>query len=84
METQTQNQNVQEQLAELKTIIRNNAFIDKWMDKNEASKYVGCCKRTLERAVEDGLLKCSGENFGKKMFRQTWLDNWLEGKKVRR
>jgi hypothetical protein len=54
------------------------------MDKNEASKYVGCCKRTLERAVEDGLLKCSGENFGKKMFRQTWLDNWLEGKKVRR
>ena len=61
---ETQNQNVQEQLAELKTIIRNNAFIDKWMDKNEASKYVGCCKRTLERAVEDGLLKCSGENFG--------------------
>ena len=50
-------------------------------DKNQASKYIGCCKRTIERAVEQGVLKSSGDNFGKKMFRQTWLDNWLESKR---
>ena len=72
---------LQEQLVELKTIIKNNGFTDKWMDKNQASKYIGCCKRTIERAVEQGVLKCSGDNFGKKMFRQTWLDNWLESKR---
>jgi len=74
-------QNLQEQLVELKTVIRNNVFTDKWMSKKQACEYACCCKRTIERAVESGVLKCSGSNFGKKLFRQTWIDNWLEGKR---
>ena len=66
-----------ELLKEIKTLITGNKQ-DKWMDINEASKYVACHPSTLRRNIASGQLKAS-KKLGKTLFKQSELEAWLNG-----
>jgi len=66
-----------ELLQEIKTLITGNKQ-DKWMDINQASKYVACHPSTLRRNIASGQLKASNK-LGKTLVKQSSLEVWLNG-----
>ena len=58
----------------------NNKTDDKWYNTQGAIKYTELSKKTLDRAVQKGLLKVSKVT-GKNLYRKSDLDNWLNGKR---
>jgi hypothetical protein len=66
-----------ELLKEIKGLITGDKQ-DKWMDINQASKYVECHPSTLRRNVASGQLKASNK-LGKFLFKQSDLELWLNG-----
>jgi len=51
---------------------------DKWYNTQGAIKYTELSKKTLDRAVQKGLLKVSKVT-GKNLYRKSHLDKWLDG-----
>jgi len=66
-----------ELLKEIKSLITGNKQ-NKWMDINEASKYVACHPSTLRRNIASGQLKASNK-LGKTLVKQSSLEVWLNG-----
>ena len=64
-----------ELLKEIKSLLVGDKS-DKWMDINEASKYVCCHPSTLRRNLRSGQLKAS-KKLGKTLFKQSELESWL-------
>jgi hypothetical protein len=55
-----------------------NKTDDKWYNTQGAIKYTELSKKTLDRAVQKGLLKVSKVT-GKNLYRKSHLDKWLDG-----
>ena len=66
-----------ELLKEIKSLLVGDKS-DKWMDINEASKYVACHPSTLRRNIANGSLKASNK-LGKTLIKQSSLEVWLNG-----
>ncbi len=66
-----------ERLKRIEQCLENNKQ-QKWLDINEAVKYLGVSKSTIIRYVRVGQLKVT-KTIGKWMFKTEWLDNFLEG-----
>ena len=66
-----------ELLKEIKSMLTGNTN-DKWLDINQASEYCSVHPSTLRRNVANGSLKAS-DKLGKKLFKQSELENWLNG-----
>ena len=64
-----------ELLKEIKSLLVGDKS-DKWMDINEASKYVACHPSTLRRNISSGQLKASNK-LGKTLIKQSSLEAWL-------
>tara|TARA_Y100001934_G_C11966287_1_gene591899 strand:- start:402 stop:620 length:219 start_codon:yes stop_codon:yes gene_type:complete len=66
-----------ELLKEIKSMLTGNTN-DKWLDINQASEYCSVHPSTLRRNVANGSLKAS-DKLGKKLFKQSELEVWLNG-----
>lgn len=67
-----------EQLEQIKQTIKGNVS-DRWLNVREVCKHTGLSNSTIGRAVKKGTLKVSNKT-GKRLFRISWVDRWLEGK----
>lgn len=66
-----------EKLEQIKNLVKNTTS-DRWINMKEVCKYTGLSNSTIGRAVNKGTLKVSNQT-GKKLFRISWVDRWLEG-----
>lgn len=48
-----------------------------WMDMKEAVQYAKLSKSTLMRGIQKGTLR-STHRKGKRLFRISWIDKWLQ------
>ncbi len=68
-----------ERLDRLESLIKRNLVItDKLMTLEDVAEYSSMSDMSVYRAVQDGTLKVFKDK-GKKLFRKTDVDNWLNG-----
>ena len=67
-----------ELLKEIKGLIVGQEKQDKWIDIKEASNYCSVSPTTLRRNVDSGKLNAS-KKLGKMLFKESDLEQWLNG-----
>ena len=68
---------IMEMLIEMKKIMEGN-ISDKWMNMKDVCNYTSVSESTIRRAVKRGTLK-SSKGTGRLLFKQSNIDNWLQG-----
>lgn len=64
-------------LSNLEKLVRSIVLPDQWIDIEDAAVYSSTSKSTIDRSVKKGTLKCSKKT-GKRLFRRSEIDKWLE------
>ena len=71
--------NLQEQLDRIEKKI-DNRFQKVWLTYDEVITSTGFSKSTVSRAIKLGHLE-SVKTGGRRMFKQSWIDQWIGGGK---
>ena len=67
-----------ELLKEIKGLLVGQEKKDRWVDINQASEYCSVSPQTLRRNVDSGKLNAS-KQLGKMLFKESDLEQWLNG-----
>jgi excisionase family DNA binding protein len=68
---------ISEQLNRIEEKI-DNRINKTWLSITDVIKTTGLSRSTINRYIANGELK-SVKNYGKRMFRMSWVDRWLNG-----